>query len=229
MGSSLLSSLVFMPCSAFQPALVPVMHTCVIRLLWVPTALWYASPPLPILTVNPRACCSCHKGAVAGHAGSRGQRTLRDGASDMVLLFEVVGAVSLGRDGAAHETWRGRATASSHGSLTRPWAVTGQGLQPLPPSSGSLQPPSPRADVNGGGDRGPSWQAARFLGPVPPLDGASETPSFPICKVGITIPALRPGGADVTQQVGKPPGQVLRPLLHPQNREPGRVHTFDAG
>lgn len=53
----------------------------------------------------------------------------------MVLLFEVVGAVSLRWDGAAHETWRGRATASSHGSLTRPWAVTGQSLQPLPPSS----------------------------------------------------------------------------------------------
>lgn len=27
-----------------------------------------------------------------------------DGASDMVLLFEMVGAVSLRRDGAAHET-----------------------------------------------------------------------------------------------------------------------------
>lgn len=56
----------------------------------------------------------------------------------MVLLFEVVGAVSLRRDGAAHETWRGWATALSHGSLTRPWAVTGQSLQPPPPSSHPL-------------------------------------------------------------------------------------------
>ena len=31
--------------------------------------------------------------------------TLCDGASDMVLLFEMVGAVSLRRDGTAHETW----------------------------------------------------------------------------------------------------------------------------
>lgn len=211
MGSSLLSIFVFMPCSAFQPAPVPVTYTCVTRLPWVPMALWYASPPLPILTVNPRACCSCHEGAVAGHAGSRGQLTLCDGASDMVLLFEVVGAVSLRRDGTAHETWRGRATALSHGSLTWPCAVTGQSLQPLPPSSGSLQPPSPRDDAGGGGDRGPSWQVARFLGPVLPPDGGSETPSlsFPICKVRITIPALRPGGADVTQQVGKPPGAGL--------------------
>lgn len=134
MGSSLLSIFVFMPYSALQPTPVPVMYTCVTRLPWVLTALWPASPPLPILTVNPRACCSHHEGVVAGHAGSRGQRTLRDGASDMVLLFKVVGAVSLRRDGAAHETWRGRATASFHGSLTRPWAVTGQSLQPPLPS-----------------------------------------------------------------------------------------------
>lgn len=42
-----------------------------------------------------------------GHLGSRGQGTLRDGASDVVLFFEMVGAVSLRRDGAAHETWEG--------------------------------------------------------------------------------------------------------------------------
>ena len=30
-----------------------------------------------------------------------------DGPADVVLLFEVVGAVSLRRDGTAHETWVG--------------------------------------------------------------------------------------------------------------------------
>lgn len=32
---------------------------------------------------------------------------MRDGAADVMLLFEMVGAVSLSWDGAAHETWEG--------------------------------------------------------------------------------------------------------------------------
>lgn len=32
---------------------------------------------------------------------------MRDGAAEVVRLFEMVGAVSLGRHGAAHEAWEG--------------------------------------------------------------------------------------------------------------------------
>lgn len=58
------------------------------------------SPPLPTQTITPRAC-SCHEGT-RGRGG-----TLRDGAADVMRLFEMVGAVSLRWDGTAHETWEG--------------------------------------------------------------------------------------------------------------------------
>lgn len=52
------------------------------------------------------------RGTVGGGRGS----TLCDGASDVVLLLEVVRAVSLRWDGTAHETWRGTTASGSHGS-----------------------------------------------------------------------------------------------------------------
>lgn len=98
-------------------------------------ALWCVLPiPPPILTIIPRACCGCHEGTVAGRMGNSGQGTLRDGASDVVLLFEMVGTVALRRDGTTHKTWEGGARASPQGCLGQPLAVTGQGLQPPLPA-----------------------------------------------------------------------------------------------
>lgn len=76
------------------------------------------SPPLPTQTTTPKTC-SCHEGT-RGRGG-----TLRDGAADVMRLFEMVGAVSLRWDGTAHETCEGAGDRSLHGSLSQSRAVTG--------------------------------------------------------------------------------------------------------
>lgn len=76
-------------------------------LTWVPVALG-STPPVPVPPPPPLAVMSPQR-----PWGTReGAGTLRDGAADVVLIFQVVGAVSLGGDGAAHETWGARAGAS---------------------------------------------------------------------------------------------------------------------
>lgn len=56
-------------------------------------------PPFPPTLEH----CASHPGSPASNAGGG---TLRDGAAQVVLLFEVVRAVVLGWDGTAHETWQ---------------------------------------------------------------------------------------------------------------------------
>lgn len=68
--------------------------------------------------------------------------TLRDGASDVVLLFEMVGAVSLRWNGTAHETWEREGKSIIMWVSVPTLGMTGARSTTTPPSSGFLQPPT---------------------------------------------------------------------------------------
>lgn len=86
------------------------------------------------LDYNPEGLLWLSRGHGGWAHGEQRAGTLRDGASDVVLLFEMVGTVALRRDGTTHKTWEGGARASPQGCLGQPLAVTGQGLQPPLPA-----------------------------------------------------------------------------------------------
>lgn len=84
-------------------------------------------PECPGAPGRPSSCPPRLRAALISAGRVRGG-TLRDGAAHVVLLLEMVGAVSLRRDGAAHEPWeRGEGIAAG------PPASPGQGGQGLQP------------------------------------------------------------------------------------------------
>lgn len=126
-----------------------------------------ARPPGPGPGPWPRTLPICVTPAAAGAGGG----TLGDGAADVVLLLQVVGAVALGGDGAAHETWRGGRGGLVTDPSGRVTVPSGLG----PPSRARPPPGSPE----GGGGLAPSRGAGsgpREAPQGPHLSGGGSSP-----------------------------------------------------